>query len=143
MITTNAAEVIAMMNGVIFRAEHPKPVLERVAEHQASQVMLEIMDEKHDPDEHPWAAWMPSTRKQRTAKGNAGQGLLWDRGDLLASIRVNVKNNEMQIGTSIPFAPYLQYGTRRMQPRPFLGWGKRDMEVAERWVSQYIAGPLS
>jgi phage gpG-like protein len=142
MITTNAAEVIALLNGVIFRAEHPKPVLERVGEHAASRVMLSIMSEKDDPDDRAWAEWQPSTRAQREAKGNAGLGLLWDRGDLLASIGVNVKRDEVQIGTNAPHAGYLQSGTSRMQARPFLGWSRQDMEVADRWVGHYIMGGL-
>jgi phage gpG-like protein len=141
-VTTNAGEVIAVMNGMLGRMRDTRPVLERIGEHQASRVMLSIMSEKDDPEDHPWAEWMPATRTQRERKGNAGLGLLWDRGDLLASIGVNVKRNELQIGTSAKHAPYLQHGTRRMAARPFLGWGKQDAEVAERWLVQYIAGAL-
>jgi phage gpG-like protein len=142
VITTNAAEVIAALNGVIYRAEHPRPVLDRIGEHAASRVMLSIMSDKDDPEGRAWPEWQPSTRSQREAKGNAGLGLLWDRGDLLASIGVNVKRNEVQIGTNAAHAGYLQSGTRRMAARPFLGWSKQDMQIADRWVGQYIMGGL-
>jgi phage gpG-like protein len=142
MITTNASEVIAALNGVLSRIRDPKPVLERIGEHQASRVMSSIMAEKDDPSGRPWADWMPSTRTQRERKGNAGLGLLWDRGDLLASIDVNVKRNEVQIGTNAKHAGYLQSGTRRMAAREIFGWGKQDADVAERWLANYIGGVL-
>ncbi len=140
MIATNALEVIAVLNGTVARIRDPKPVLERVAEHQASKVLGSIMSEKDDPDSHPWAEWMPSTRAQREKKGNVGLGLLWDRGDLLQSIKVDVGRGGFQIGTNNAHAGYLQEGTPKMAARPFLGWSARDIEIAERSVMSYIQG---
>jgi phage gpG-like protein len=142
VITTNALEVIAIVNGLAARVRDPKPVLERVAEHQASKVLTSIMSDKDDPDAHPWAEWRPFTRQEREKKGNTQLGLLWDTGNLLQSIKVNVGRGGFQIGTNVPYADELQYGRQDMAPRPFLGWSAQDIAIAERSVMAYIEGPL-
>lgn len=143
MITTNAAEVIAILRGVAARTANARPALERIAERQASRTMLQIMADKDDPEGREWAPWQPSTRAERERKGNAGLGLLWDEGTLLQSINVQVNAQSMAVGTNSPYAPYLQDGTKKMPARPFLGWGAADIEMAERTMLWHIAGPLT
>ena len=120
MITTNVAEVVGLLNGMAARVKNMAPVMARIGEHQASKVLLEIMQEKHDPEGNAWAPWMPSTRASRTKKGNVGLGLLWDRGDLLASVKVHSALDRVAIGSDSPHAGYLQDGTPKMAARPFL-----------------------
>lgn len=140
MITTNIPEVVSALNAMLARVHNMAPVMARIGEHQASKVLLEIMQEKTDPNDHRWAAWKPSTRASREKKGNAALGLLWDRGDLLASIKMKAGASEVAIGTDNPHAGYLQHGTSKMEARPFLGWSDEDMAYAERLVALHIEG---
>jgi phage gpG-like protein len=148
-ITTNAAEVIGVMNGVLGRIRDARPVMERLAEHAASGVMSGIMSEKASPDDIGWAPWSMSRRGEREDKGNVGLGLLWDTGDLLASIKVKPTRNGFEVGTALDYGKWLHDGVKKkdgsgwhMPPRPWMGWGRQDIEVAERWLVQYIAGAL-
>ena len=140
MITIDATEAIVVLNGMAARIANPQPALAQIGEFMASKVMLGIMSEKDDSEGHKWAAWMPSTREQREKKGNVGLGLLWDDGELLGSIRVQTSRNEVVIGTAVPFAPFLQEGTPKMQARPFLGWSLAEQSMSEEFVARYIGG---
>lgn len=140
MITIDAAGAIAVLNGMALRMADTKPVLALIGEFAASKVMLEIMSEKDDPEGHPWAAWMPSTREQRTKKGNVGLGLLWDEGTLLGSIRVQASAKEVVIGTNVKHAQYLQDGTPKMAARPIFGWSLAEQAMTEQFVARYIEG---
>lgn len=41
-------------------------------------------------------------------------------GDLRTSYRFQVTDNYAEIGSPLEYAPYLEYGTRKMSPRPHL-----------------------
>ena len=140
MLTIDATEAIAVLNGMAMRMAHPQPVLAQIGEFTASKVMLGIMSEKDDPEGRAWAAWMPSTREQRTKKGNVGLGLLWDEGTLLGSIRVQTSAHEVVIGTTVKEGAYLQEGTSKMAARPFLGWSEAEALMAEQFIARYIEG---
>jgi hypothetical protein len=140
MISTNIDEVLSVLNGMATRMANPRPALQQLGDLTASKVMLGIMSEKEDPEGHMWAAWMPSTRHQREKKGNAGLGLLWDRGDLLASIRVQTSAQQVDIGTNLKEGKYLQEGTSKMAAREFLGWSVAEGAMAEQFVARYIEG---
>ncbi len=140
MITVDAAQAIAVLNAMAARMANTQPVLAQIGEFTASKVMLEIMSEKDDPDGHPWAAWMPATRAQREKKGNVGLGLLWDKGTLLGSIRVQASAKEVEIGSTDKVAKFLQEGTTKMQARPIFGWSAAEQSMTEQFVARYIEG---
>ncbi len=140
MITVDNTQAVATLNAMAARMANTKPVLAQIGEFMASKVMLGIMSEKDDPDGAQWAEWMPSTREQRTKKGNVGLGLLWDDGTLLGSIRVQAGAREVVIGTNVKHGAYLQEGTTKMAARPFLGWSEADKEMTEQFVARYIEG---
>jgi hypothetical protein len=65
---------------------------------------------------------------------------LWDRGDLLASIRVQTSAQQVDIGTNLKEGEYLQEGTSKMAAREFLGWSVAEGAMAEQFVARYIEG---
>ncbi len=140
MMTFNIDGVIGRIDGMLARMAIMQPVMAEIGAKQASRVMLHIMQDKQDPDGHPWAAWMPATRGDRSRKGNVGQGLLWDEGSLLNSISVHATNDSVVIGTDKKYGEYLQDGTGHMAPRPYLGWGIKDSALAEHRVIRYLEG---
>lgn len=140
MITTNLAEVIGVLNGIHARVVNTKPVMERIAEHRASKALLDVMQDKHDPEGKAWADWRPSTRESREKKGNVAQGLLWDKGTYLASIQAQTTAHSVAIGSNNPVAGFLQFGTSRMVARPVFGWSEEDTTYAERLLVRHIEG---
>jgi phage gpG-like protein len=140
MITIDATEAIAVLNGMAARMANMQPALAQIGEFMASKVMLGIMSEKDDPEGHAWAAWMPATLEQRQKKGNVGLGLLWDDGELLGSIRVQTTRDSVTIGTPVKFAPYLQEGTPKMAARPFFGWSLAEQSMSEEFIARHIVG---
>ena len=80
--------------------------------------------------------------EQRSLKGNEAQGLLWDTGTLLHSIRHQTDARSVAIGTDVPYALELQIGRSNMVARPFVGWESSGMEHAERLMVHYIEGVL-
>lgn len=139
MLTIDAAFAIEQLNALTLRAANTRPVLALIASHAASGIVRRMVDSK-EMDGSPWAAWKESTEHYRQHKGNVGQGLLWDEGTLLHSIRVAIENREVAIGTSVPYAAFLQDGTERMKARPFIGWEDDDTAFAERTMVAYLEG---
>ena len=101
-----------------------QPWFEKTAERIGKQVEGRIRATKLDPDFKAWAPWAPSTEYSRLRKGNAMRGLLYDEGTLLAGIthRATLTGVEVGVEDSVDYAGFLQYGTRNMPARPFLGW---------------------
>lgn len=72
----------------------------------------------------PYPGWVPlaeSTQKARAAKGYRPDDPLLVTGELKDSIRSVLVGKGAVVGTNIPFAPDLEYGTSTIPPRPFLG----------------------
>jgi hypothetical protein len=140
VISVDANAAVAYLNAIAARMAKPQPVLAQIGEIQASKVILGLMSDKDDPEGHAWAEWMPSTRAEREKKGNVGLGLLWDKGTLLGSIRVQTEAREVEIGTRLEEGKFLQEGTKKMEARQFLGWSAADGTRAEELVAAYIMG---
>ena len=60
-------------------------------------------------------------RKRKTHKASApGQAPAVDSGALLRSYTYQVGDGYVDVGSNIEYAPYLEFGTRKMAPRPHL-----------------------
>ncbi len=72
----------------------------------------------------PWAPLAASTLKRKKGRGN----VLIENGALAQSIAAGPASDErVEVGTDRPYAPFLQYGTKRMPARPFMPWtGESD-----------------
>src|SRR5690349_5322033 len=127
MLNANFSGAIAWLDAMLARLQNPEPALAIIGQRQRDAIRQRIQRTKVDPDGALWAPWMPSTREQREAKGNAGQGLLWDEGTLLESIHSHASAHGVEIASDASFAHYLQDGTRKMEARPFMGWNDDDM----------------
>jgi phage gpG-like protein len=140
MLTFNIDGAIARVDGMLARMANMQPVMAQIGDEQASRIMLRIVQTKQDPDGNAWDAWKPSTQAHREAKGNAGQGLLWDEGTLLHSVTMAANPFGVTIGESTSYAGYLQDGTPNMAARPSVGWGAEDKVLAEHQVVRYLEG---
>jgi phage gpG-like protein len=118
------------------------PWMQTIGQKAQQEVHARIQQSKQDPESQPWSPWKPRTENYRTKKGNAGQGLLWDEGTLLNSIKFQADGHGVTVGTEVPYAGYLQDGTERMVARPFLGWSDADIGTMEFSAIQFIEALL-
>jgi phage gpG-like protein len=126
-MTIDLGHALAVLNRLA--AVNLSPWMEMVGRQAQESIQHRIRESKLDPENAPWSPWMPSTEMHRRHKGNAGQGLLWDQGTLLNSIRFEHSGDSVAIGTDVDYAKYLQDGTGNMAARPFVGWS--DGQIAE------------
>lgn len=141
MITISADLALAELNGIMARLANPQPVLKSIGDWQAWKVRNRIQETKTDPDGKAWAEWAPFTLEERTEKGNAHQGLLWDTGHLLDSINVESFMDGLNIGTDVDYAEELQNGRSdkpKMPARPFIGWSTDDFIHMENKMAVYL-----
>ena len=137
-------------------------------------IQQEIMDDTEETFEQEgrpkWPALSPVTERARAKKGKSGK-MLQVSGQLAASIQSGAANkigpNFVTVGTNVPYAPHLQYGTeqkvtkkQRMwmgmnlglwprvgqtitnPPRPFLDIRPEVVKTAEEILADHLAGRL-
>lgn len=118
-----------------------RDLMEELGEIIEEDIRHRIVKLKKDPDDKPWKPWKKSTRKARQKKGNAALGLLFDSGELAASITHKVTaKNKLQVGTDNPYAGYLNDGTNNMPARPFIGISKRAQKGIDEALKLHFGG---
>jgi len=99
-----------------------------------------------------WAPWSTLRAKERTKKGNAGKGLLFDTGNLIKSITTSVtignKVSTIEIDNTARYAPFLEFGNAnhkvynrgsgRLPARPFMGLSGQSENLIGRVVNNKI-----
>lgn len=146
MLSIDVNEALAGIDMMLRRAADPLPVLGVIGAREAENARARIRDSKTSPWGGSWAPWAPSTRAHREHKGNADQGLLWDEGDLLKSIRYDAQTGRflagslgtVEIGSDMAYAGYLQDGTSKMPARPFLGWNPATFPFYELLLANWV-----
>lgn len=108
-----------------------KNALHAIGQHQVMQTQRRISTEKADPDGTKWRPLALSTLKARDGKG---RGALWATGQLFSSIKYKVVNKTVQVFTSLPYARWLQFGSRNAPARPFIGFGKADVNTIHKII---------
>jgi HK97 gp10 family phage protein len=87
---------------------------------------------------YPSAGGGLNTTHQASAPGDPPAS---DTGNLINSIGTDFRRAELSVlvGTEVEYAPFLEYGTRRMAPRPFMRPAYQSREAAiERAVREAI-----
>jgi phage gpG-like protein len=139
-MTMDLAQALACLNRLA--SLNMSPWMAKVGQQAQQSVQHRIQQSKQDPDNAAWSPWMPRTEKYRTKKGNAAQGLLWDDGTLLNSIKFHSAPDGVSVSSEVPYAGYLQDGTERMAARPFMGWSDEDIAGVEFSAVQFIEALL-
>jgi phage virion morphogenesis protein len=140
MLTSDFSNAERYLGLMLERLSNLEPALAKIGAHQRETIQRRIQRTKQTPDGEDWAPWRPFTRAKREAKGNAGQGLLWDDGTLLESILAESGEHHVTIGTDVPYAGYLQDGTPKMAAREFIGWTLDDQITARDTLIHWIEG---
>lgn len=114
-------------------------LLEELGDYLVRSVSERIKDTKENPFGRDWQEWATGTRRQREKKGNVAQGLLWDSGDLLRSIKAEIRPSQVAVGSQLAYAEWLQEGTEHMPSREFLGFSNADLEAIDTITESFIA----
>lgn len=114
----------------------PQGILEQVAKEEVAATQQRIRSSKTDPQGRAWAPWSMATMRARRRDGTASRGLLNRTGALLASITSRVSEKTITIYSNIGYAKYLQFGTRKMPARPFLGWSNASINRVKQLLRE-------
>ena len=144
MLEANLTAALEQIGLMLERSANPLPALTRIGASEVENVRARIKSSKTSPWGDAWAPWRPGTAKERERKGNASQGLLWDSGDLLASIHAvaNVYgpgHGTLDVGSDVSYAGFLQDGTEKMVAREYLGWNEATFPFYEQMLTGFIA----
>lgn len=72
-------------------------------------------------------------------KGFSGTGTLFETGALFQSIQLGrAAKGEINIGTDVPYARFVQEGTNRLPERIYLGFGDDDQRFATDFIEKRI-----
>lgn len=116
------------------------PVIKDTGDYLLTAVRNRIQNTKTDPNGVAWAPMSPATIRNRLRRGTIAGGLLNDSGNLLNSLRLTSGPSEVSVGSTAPYASYLQRGTDRMPARPFLGWSDTDRNEIVNLINKRIQG---
>lgn len=130
-LTVNDRQVMQELGRLLVNITQPENMLTFIGDAEVSEVYKRIIDIKASPFGEAWEPWSEQRLAERSIKGNVSQGLLWDTGELMNSIRYEVSRDGVSIGTDIFYATDLQQGTDRMPAREFLGWRPESAELYE------------
>jgi phage gpG-like protein len=139
-MTIDLSQALAGLNRLAML--NMSPWMQSVGQNAQQEIQARIQQSKQDPEHQAWSPWMPSTEKHRTKKGNAGQGLLWDAGLLLHSVKFSADRDGVAVGADVPYAGYLNDGTEHMAARPFVGWSDADVTANEFSAVAFIEALL-
>ena len=116
-ITANTPLVIERLQQIAARLGDLKAPLSAIGMEMESRISARF-ESQSDPMGHPWAPWMPSTRKRYPKDGH---GTVLDRyGDMLASLSHKADGKSVTIGFGQPYAAYHEWGTKHMARRGLL-----------------------
>ena len=99
--------------------------MQRLAEQRVAQkaevIRNRIVENLSTPGKGRVYTWKEKGRKISHTASAPGDGPAVDLGTLRQSISVQeISPGYRRVGTSILYAPYLEYGTRHIKPRPFM-----------------------
>lgn len=143
MLEVDLETALAEIGAILQRVQNPTPALTAIGSAELLEAQQRIIGNKLDPDYEAWMPWARRTLKERTKKGNLDQGLLWDTGELLNSLKSIATSNSVEIGTDVPYAADLQLGTDIMPAREFLGWNVATLADHELTMTEWLEGFLA
>ncbi len=137
------AELLDTLETIDARLSNTQPLVRAIGLVERNKVLRRITETKTDPLGNSWAPWSERTARERSEKGNAWQGLLWDTGELLHSIKLVVDPDSFELGSDLQKAKDLQEGLPNMAAREYLGWNEDDFLDYEALAIRYFEGGQS
>lgn len=94
---------------------------------------LKNFEEERDPDGKAWESLKDSTLRQKR-----GGKILQDSRAMLRSIEARRSGTTLEVGTPLEYGQWHQEGTRRMEARPFAGFGRSSKDVIGQAVTRHF-----
>lgn len=136
------AEVEHVLLGIRDRALNAAPVLSVILE-DMKRLEAELFDTEGRGE---WPALSATTLEQKARKGFSPK-ILQATGDLMGSLTGDgpgsvsrVTEEEVVLGTTIPYATFHEHGTARMPARPPVDVREQDVRSWSKQIQQYIMG---
>lgn len=128
--------VNAKLEGVVSRSQDLTVPMK-----MGAQLMMGSVNDNFSQSGRPsaWRALAPSTLRQKIRKGYSSRPLV-RTGILKSSISPKVDKESFRVGTSVSYAGYNQFGTRKMPARPFVVFQDHDVQDINKLVVDYIKG---
>ena len=140
MITVKSTIKTEELSKLLKRLKQPQPALEEIGRNLQDSTKSRIRDTKTSPNGRPFAPWSYATFLARQKDGTAAGGILYKSGRLFNSIQYQVTGKQVEVGadSSAPYAAYLQFGTDKMPPRPFVGFSEQDFEMIRKVLKNHL-----
>lgn len=126
------SDAIAGLHSAKAALENLKPALKEAGLYMERETRLNIARQT-SPDGTPFAPLAASTL--RTKKSGR---ILQETSAMVNSISTRAAKKSVKVGTSIGYAAYHQFGTRKMPARPFLGIEERHHEPIIKIVEDHL-----
>ena len=127
------------------RAPAEMHAAQRRGEQIAGAALVEHAKDLIGQEQEAWPALADSTVEQKQRMGLTGRvsatDPLFARGELRASIADTVDHSGIVLGSTDPIAPFHEYGTSKMPPRPFIEptMVKHGQEATETIAEHVVA----
>jgi phage virion morphogenesis protein len=117
IITVNDHMVLDVLNRLASQMQNMQPVMTAIGAELKARVSSRFETET-DPEGHPWAEWMPATKKSYPKDGN--HKVLDRYSDMLNSLGYEADAASVKVGFGQPYAAYHEWGTKHMKRRGLL-----------------------
>lgn len=129
-----SSNAVRATGNLVARLQDIKPPLAETGALLERKAKLRFAKQK-DPTGKPWAPLRPATLKRKKTKA-----ILRETGSLAASIAFAVSGNEVRVKPSVAYGIFLQTGTRKMEPRPFMGFEADDSQKIGQIFRDHLEG---
>lgn len=114
--------------------DHEYELLYAMGAEVESQTRRRLLVEKTAPG---GTAWRPWSQFYAATRG-AGQSLLMDSGQLLASLYQRVESHAVVVGSNKVYAADHQFGKAHLPARPFLGLSDDNLRDIDNVATDYL-----
>lgn len=136
-VKVNDKQLKRVTKNLIKQTQNTNPLLKQIGQDEINKAKARIRTTKTSPDGQKWAPWSYKTLKSGSRRRGS---LLYRTGQLFNSFVMTISKFKLNIANKAKYSGYLQFGTRRMPARPFLGWSRKSISEVksnfDKWISR-------
>ncbi len=138
LITVDFNQVIRALDALVKEVERKAAGSPAVMREIADAMTATAAENFKREGRPPWPDIAPSTKEARRRRGAWPGDILNESGALAGSIASEFGADFAFVGTDVPYAAALQFGTEFMPARPFLTLTNPDMEWIAALYSDFL-----
>ncbi len=134
-VRVQLASAAALLERLNRRLEFPEDLLA-----PALPLVARAIERNFDEEGRPlrWAPLAPDYARRKARRFGPGLRILQRSGRLRRSIVTRLEAGAIVASTNLPYAPFHQFGTRTIPPRPFLVLTDADKEEVARTIADSL-----